>query len=216
MRILWRGKAPRKPRKSRKKPVKIVTLPQEGPEWHRWRSGGLGGSDAPIIAGDVGWTTPEELLRAKLAGETAEETEAMRRGKRLEPLARQLYELLAGRKMTPCCVVHDDYPWLRASLDGLSDDWQLVLEIKCPRSDGPHRTALAGAVPAYYRAQLQHQLLVTGAPLLHYWSYTDSVTFAPDDRVALVEVLPDREYQEWLFKKEQEFMQSLIADLPPD
>lgn len=38
---------------------KIHDLSQSGPEWHKWRAGGLGGSDAPALLGEVQWTSPE-------------------------------------------------------------------------------------------------------------------------------------------------------------
>lgn len=134
----------------------------------------------------------------------------MARGKRLEPEARVKYMQMTGIRTRPVCVVHDKHSWLRASLDGLSEDGQIVLEIKCPTSPGGHYVALGGKVPSYYRAQLQHQLAVTGCPMLHFFSYTDSVTFDPCDRCALVKVLPDLEYIERLIAREKRFWDKLV------
>lgn len=195
--------------------MQVVNLEQRGPQWLKWRQEGIGGSDACVLMGDVNWSNPSQLMAQKLGIAENVDNERMKRGRELEPRARQLYELLTGRTMRPICVIHDKYPWLRASLDGISDDHQIVLEIKCP-SENAHRKALRGTYPYYYRAQLQHQLLITEAPTLHYWSFTDSETFPLNQRFALVVVRPEPEYQAKLFKKAERFMKGLRSVEPAD
>jgi len=187
--------------------MKKVELEQSGPEWHQWRSGGIGGSDAGVLMGTNPWMNEDQLTESKEGRLVVAENERMARGKRLEPIAREKYTEVTGIHVRPVCVVHDKVPWLRASLDGLSEDNQIVLEIKCP-SNYAHKKALWGRIPDYYTAQVQHQLLVTGCPLLHYWSYTDDEYFPKDSRHALVVVHPDFEYQEKLFYREWEYIKS--------
>jgi putative phage-type endonuclease len=188
--------------------ARILDLEQAGPAWHRWRSQGIGGSDACVILEDVRWTTPEELVEIKLGRRVVEENDRMRRGKALEPEARRLYQDLYGIRVRPVCVVHDDYEWLRASLDGLSLDGTVVLEVKCPSAHA-HAKALKGQYPSYYRGQLQHQLLVTGAQELHYFSYRPEPDLAPRDRAARVVVHPDPKLQRRLFEREKRFWENL-------
>ena len=61
-----------------------------------------------------------------------------------------------------------------ASLDGMTLEGDLVLEIKCPlrgtRSD-LWLDVSAGQVPEHYAIQVQHQLMVSGAALAHLWVY---------------------------------------------
>jgi predicted phage-related endonuclease len=57
--------------------MKIIHLEQAGPDWHRWRSQGIGGSDACAVMGDVAWTSPDELAAAKRTGQIEPENEAM-------------------------------------------------------------------------------------------------------------------------------------------
>ena len=61
-----------------------------------------------------------------------------------------------------------------ASLDGLTLEGDLVLEIKCPvrgtRSDLWQDVA-SGQVPEHYLVQVQHQLMVSGAACAHLWVY---------------------------------------------
>lgn len=188
--------------------MKVQKLSQSGPDWHRWRQNGLGGSDAPALLGDVQWTSPDELVEQKLGLRTVEENERMARGKRLEPEARAKYILQTGIDVSPVCVTHDTHEWLRASLDGISADHQTIVEIKCPSYWAHYKAARKGHYPDYYKAQLMHQLLVTGAKVLHYFSYNPDNNDGPAGllpETALVIVEPDEEYMATLLRRELDF-----------
>jgi predicted phage-related endonuclease len=98
---------------------------------------------------------------------------------------------------------------MRASLDGLSFDGGTVLEIKCPLSARDQALAKQGTVPPQYRAQLQHQLEVSGAAEVHYWSFDGSVG-------SLVRVGSEREYQKRLLDAEAEFWERVIKNIWPE
>ena len=83
--------------------------------------------------------------------------------------------------MEPLCLVHEEFEWMRASLDGLSFDGSTLLEIKCPLSLRDRASAQEGRIPSQYHAQLQHQLEVSGAELAHYWSFHGTVGLLIDD-----------------------------------
>jgi putative phage-type endonuclease len=153
--------------------------------------------------------SPDELLRVKMGRAVVTENHRMRRGKALEPAARMLYIEVTGNHVRPVCVVHDQFEWFRASLDGLTEDGQLVLEIKCPSANA-HKCALSGQIPRYYVAQVQHQLAVTGAPLLHYWSFDPDFDEGPVH--ALVEIRPDAAYIARLIRREREFWERVKAE----
>lgn len=190
--------------------MKILELDQEGETWKTWREAGLGSSDAPIVMGVSKYTTREKLKRIKLGQVKARKFSAkMLRGKDLEPVARDLYHLLRGIHTRPVCVIHDQYDWLRASLDGLSDNNKRILEIKCVNKL-LHRYALEKKeVPPEYFPQVQHQLLVTELVRLDYWSYSESSDFSKQDQIVLVEVVPDQEYMQRLFEEEQRFLREV-------
>lgn len=189
--------------------MKICDLDQNGSDWHKWRAEGLGGSDAPTVMDENSFQCRDELTAVKLGRRNVPETAAMARGKRLEPTARQLYMQMTGINVRPVCVIHDQYPWLRASLDGLSDDHKVVLEIKCPTSPGTHLCALRGYPPRYYRAQLQHQLAVTGCQELHFFTYFPDSGFPPEQQIALAKVRPDRVYISRLIERERRYWEHL-------
>jgi putative phage-type endonuclease len=125
---------------------------------------------------------------------------AARRGRELERFARRAYEQQTGIQVEPLCLVHEEFEWMRASLDGLSFDGSTLLEIKCPLSLRDRASVRQGRIPSQYHAQLQHQLEVSGAERAHYWSFhgTDGI---------LVEIRPDREYAKRLVEAEAAFWQ---------
>jgi putative phage-type endonuclease len=195
--------------------MKLVNgLQQSGEQWSNWRSQGIGGSDAAGIMGVSPWVDRSKLLVLKTwpasqKGEKKENTEAMRRGIELEPIARRTYEEQTGLSVTPVCVVHDDYPWMLASLDGLSPDLKFAVEIKCANME-VHQQALNGKVTDYYWPQVQHQLLVTGLGALHFYNYSRARKFSKADSLALVIVEPDLEYQARLLEEEKKFWTEVL------
>jgi putative phage-type endonuclease len=196
--------------------MKYIRLRQGSERWRAWCQSGIGSSDAAAILGISPWQTARQLWEVRTRRATPEKpTFAMRRGLRLEPVARRLYEARTGCLMELCCVQHERHDWLRASLDGLDLTGTLVLEIKVPNVDD-HRMALAEQVPAYCWPQVQHQLAVTGASRLHYVSYSENRIFAPDERLAVVEVAPDAVYQASLLHAEWCFWGRVLLDYWPD
>ena len=189
---------------------RIERLNQNTREWHRWRLQGIGASDAPVVMGDAPFRTRRFLWSVKtgLARETAVGP-AARRGRALEHAARIAYERHTGIQMEPLCLVHDGLEWMRASLDGLSFDGSIVLEIKCPWGNRDQAAVREGRIPAPYYAQVQHQLEVSGAKELHYWSF--------DGRAGtLVKVQHDREYVAKLLEAETAFWLRVLEQRWPD
>jgi putative phage-type endonuclease len=189
---------------------RIERLRQNTPEWHRWRRQGIGASDAPVVMGEAPFRTRRYLWSVKtgLARETAAGP-AARRGRALEYTARAAYERHTGIQMEPLCLVHDGFEWMRASLDGLSFDGSIVLEIKCPWGNRDQAALRDGRIPAHYYAQVQHQLEVSGANELHYWSF--------DGRAGtLVTVRHDRDYVAKLLEAENAFWTRVLEHRWPD
>lgn len=183
-------------------------MKQNTPEWLEMRKNMIGASDAPIIMGDSPWKTPYQLWEEKMGTvEQGPQTSAMRRGNELEPVARQVYNDHTGNCAEPEVVFHPDYKWMMASLDGISLDRDVIVEIKCPGRED-HETAKEGRIPEKYFAQCQHQLAVTGLNLLHYFSYRDG-------DFALVEVGRDDKYISRMIKKERNFWENLQSFEPP-
>lgn len=181
-------------------------LEQGTPEWKAWRNRGIGGSDAADILG-IGYNTVWQLLGYKLGVAWIQPTFAMRRGQRLEEPARRWACQQLNEQFIPKCGECHRFRWMRTSLDGINKDGTQILEIKAPK-ESYHADAVFGSVPDQYKAQLQHNLLVTGADLCWYVSITESSAFNASKewpQFALTHMTADKEYQAKLLAAEQDF-----------
>jgi len=180
-------------------------LEQGTAEWLALRKTKITATDAAVIMGASPYKTRLELYHEKLSDEPPKPpNERMKRGTDLEPVARDLFILKSGMTMHPVVLVND---WTMASLDGISQCGNFVLEIKCPGKKD-HDVALSGKIPDHYYPQLQHQMYVSGVQLAYYFSFDgfDGVT---------VEVKRDDEYIERMITEEFKFYMHLQQKTPP-
>lgn len=195
--------------------MRLVELNQKSAEWLAWRRRGLGGSDAPVLVhGKHYERNLHKLWQDKTAAETYSEknSSSMERGNKLEPEARRLYRELTGLDPVPVCCVHEEHPWLKASLDGWIGSKQVVVEIKAVRRE-EHEMALAGQVPDKFVPQLDHLLLVTGGRFAHYVSFNDY--FKGLERLAVVHHPRDKANLDKLFQLEYLFWHSYVLPRKP-
>lgn len=186
----------------------IIQLIQGSPDWLAYRLGMRNASETAAVLGLSPWTTPYQLWLLKTGRQQQAVTTAMQHGTELEPAARTAYEEQTGHVMQP--LVLQDGPY-SASLDGMRLEGDLILEIKCPvrgtRSDLWQDVA-AGQVPEHYRVQVQHQLMVSGAPVAHLWVFDGAqgllCPIARDEEAML------RIRQGW-----EQFQTHLDTDTPP-
>ena len=90
--------------------------------------------------------------------------------------------------------------WLIASIDGVSDDFKIIVEINC--DELAYAQAKKGSATDYY-SKLQHQLLITGLEEIDYWCYQSG------KESILQTIERDDEHIKKLFKAEQEFIEKL-------
>ncbi len=182
-------------------PFKVIELEQGTQLWLNWRHSGIGASDASTIMGENRFKSPDELLHEKKYKIDTKPNEKMRKGTELEPKARSLYQKNTKKEVQPICIQSNSYSWLKASLDGISNDYETLVEIKCGQS--AYWQAAKSIVPDYYFGQLQHLLMVTGLNSLDYWCYW------PGEKGILIKVNRDNSYIKRLFKQEEIFYQSM-------
>ena len=135
-------------------------------------------------------------------------TPPMQHGTKLEPEARAAYETQTGNLMQP--LVLSDGPY-SASLDGINLAGDLIVEIKCPfrGKDAPlWKEATEGRVPGHYAAQVQHQLMVSGASTAHFWCYAEG-------EGVLITLKRDDEVMSLIREGWDDFQQYLDSDAPP-
>lgn len=189
-----------------------MDLIQGSPEWLEWRMSGVGASEIPAIIGVCEYNTINGTWRVKTRRSRGfEGNSATQHGQETEAKARARYELITMNDVKPACATHPKYKTCIASLDGISEDGKLVVEIKCPKGRDTIDTALAGNVPPQYWPQCQYQLAVTGADELHFFVYHEG-----SGEHALVTVKPDLEYQGTLIAAALDFWERyVLADVPP-
>jgi putative phage-type endonuclease len=178
---------------------KEVKLEQGTPQWLAWREAGIGSSDAASLLGMFGG-----IKKKKYGRGNKRENWAMARGRELEPHARIKFIEKTGIWIRPSCWEHATYPFLRASLDGLSDNNDLIVEIKCPSME-THLEAVQGIVKPYYEIQVNHQMLVLGHRSAIYWSFNPDHP-DPDLQCAMVRLQRNEEICSQIIEKAIEWM----------
>lgn len=186
----------------------IVKLVQGSPEWHAHRSKYRNASETPAVLGVSPWVTPYQLWLQRTGRAQPEVNSAMLHGTRLEPAARDAYEKLTGHVMQPLVLIEGEYS---ASLDGITLDGDLILEVKCPvkgRDSDLWKAAREGKIPDHYRWQIETQLMVSGADLAHLFVFDGK-------EGVLVEQRPSKSDWEVIEDGWEGFMRFIAEDLPP-
>jgi putative phage-type endonuclease len=168
----------------------------------------IGSSDAPCIMGISPYKSAYQLWEEKVFGKEQSTNPAMKRGNDLEPQARAWFEKKIGLDLPPACLIHPNYSWMSANLDGYNEKKKVLAEIKCT-SKANHELAKEGKIPDYYYPQVQHQLEVTGLDnmyYIHFDGYEGEV----------VEIARDDKYINNLVKEEKKFWDCVLNLEPPE
>lgn len=185
----------------------LIDLEQGTNEWLAFRRDHIGSSDASVIKGINPWKTPHTLWQQKTEGVEDEVNNAMRKGLQLEPMARQLFTEHTGISVRPVVVRNRERPWQMASLDGMSESGDLIVEIKCGSED-LYKKALDGIIPEYYMCQLQHEHSVCSPKKAYYGCFYE-------DNLAILEVQRDEAFIADLNSDEEKFWNFLREREPP-
>lgn len=183
-------------------------LVQGSVQWTERRKKSVTATDASIILGESNYCTPRLLWeRKKGIAPPQPTTEAMARGTALEEVARQAYTKMTGRYVFPQVVFHGELSWMMASLDGLSIDGRMLVEIKCPLKPDK-RFAAQGVPPPWYYPQLQHQMAVCCLDQMDYFSFDG-------ESGTIVVVHRDQPFIEKMLDAEAAFYELMQGDIPP-
>ncbi len=156
---------------------------QRSDAWLQLRAGRLCASKAADMLATIrsGEAAARADLRLRLVTERlqgrAQEDDytnpAMQRGTDCEDLARGAYMALTGTVVDVVGFVTHDTLLAGCSPDGWSEDGRVLVELKAPKSTTQLRYLRAGVVPATYLPQLLHQLWITGAEAVDFFSWDD-------------------------------------------
>lgn len=167
-----------------------VILTQGSQEWLDFRVLHRMASETPAVMGVSPYQKPSDIRRIKNGGGSGFVNSAMRQGTAQEPIARAAYEE-RYEPMRPAVFVQGAYG---ASLDGINMGLTGIWEVKTPvdgSSSERWKAAEKGELLPYDYAQVQHQLMVTGASWCHFCVWDVEL-----QDFILVHVNPDPDY--WL------------------
>ena len=117
-----------------------------------------------------------QLIAQRLTGRARQsfQTSAMKRGSDLEPEAKQAYEIATGNFVTDTeFVEHPIIDMFGASPDGLVEDKNILIEIKCMGDERHLDFLLTGEIPLQYQHQMIAQCACTGVPECDFVAYHD-------------------------------------------
>ncbi len=209
-------------------------------DWLEWRRSGIGGSDAPVVAGVSPWSTRLELFlekKARLPEKPA--SHRMRLGLGLEPLIAAIFIQRTGVTYIGHQEVirNTKYPWMIATLDCVTSAKEIVeLKLVCPNSrKSLPESGYADGLPEYWTIQGNHQaitgdrdhvtfaaLVLTEEDLLGIASFianghkqNDIPALMPDLDLRIYDVEASAALRDPLIGLESEFWQYVIRDEPP-
>lgn len=189
--------------------MKYLDLEQGSEAWHDARRNHVTATDMAVLMGCEGCPTPLQVWERKMGlAAPIYVTDAMRRGNMLEPLVRDLYFANVGIPVMPACVESEEYPWLMASLDGISPEGTRIVEIKCPSPENV--VANIDPIPEKYYIQMQAQLLCTGLSKCDYCVYDGNTCQTLHD-----EVYADIELHARMIEAGKAFYQCILTKTPP-
>lgn len=139
-------------------------LSQGSEAWVSARRRRLGGSEIAAVMRVSPYKTRRELWEEKTGRRSAPSIGHLphvRRGINAEPVARAILEERRGVVYTQPVLVHPQYPWAVASLDGLCD--YHTLEIKTMASGKHDDVRLRGEIPEHYALQMHWGLWIAEA-----------------------------------------------------
>lgn len=176
-----------------------IEAPQQSEEWFRARAGRLTGSAAKNILATIrsGEAAARrdyriQLVTEQLTGEPQIDdfkNAAMQRGIDLEPVARAALEADAGYLIRQTGFLACTGVMAGCSLDGDVEEYTGIVELKCPKSATHLRYLRENVMPEEHRAQILHNMLITGAQWCDFASFDDR--FPPDLRLWRIRIKRD-------------------------
>lgn len=145
-----------------------IELEQRSEEWKNFRRSKIGASEAPILLGISPYKTKYELYLEKVYDIKKPGNAAMQMGNDKEEEARKWASQELESKFIPVVEQSSEFPFIIASLDGMSDK-RICLEIKWNKREY-HEMAKLGKIVDHHNAQIQTQYLVTNSLMIYYVS----------------------------------------------
>ena len=145
----------------------VKTAGMDRQEWLRWRTKGIGGSDASVVAGINRHRSAFQLWLEKTGQVQPEETwnDYAHFGTVLEPVVKKEFTRRTGLKVRAKHAVLQsaEYPFMLADLDGVVYENGEMCIFEAKTASAYKQDAWEKGVPEEYQLQVQHYMAVTGA-----------------------------------------------------
>jgi len=129
-------------------------LLQRTADWHAARKGKLTASNVGAALGLCPWTTRRQAFARATGNDKFNGNDATRWGTKNEANGVLAYSAHTGNLVRPTGLhVHNDYPWLAGSPDGLIGE-EGLLEVKCPYWRKRDGSRLHKSIPMHYYLQV--------------------------------------------------------------
>lgn len=186
-----------------------MILPEQGTDdWKKLRVGKCTATKLAAWMGLSPYRTAYETYCEELGlTPPQEETVYMRAGSAIEPEARRWFLHHVGIDVSPKVVFSASNGRFMASLDGISDDGQTILEIKKNNIDF-HEMARSGKPHPAHNLQMQWQMFCADVVNCHYLSYRRG------DEVIVV-VHRDDQLISQMIAHAHDFLHSIDTKTPP-
>lgn len=188
---------------------KIIDLEQRSPEWHAFRATHIMASCSSVIMGVSKWMTPYQLWLDKNGLYQNKDSFSMKEGRDNEEMILALVNEKLQSDLKPTVIESTLYPFMGASLDGLSSDGKFSCEIKWANKED-HELVKKGIVPKHYYPQVQKQYLCLGPSTTHYYG-----SFYEKELIMLPTKFDD-EYHNKMIPLEKNFYDCMINFTPPE
>lgn len=201
--------------------MKIVDIPQRTPEWHQWRNEGVSASEADIVLGISSYKTRYRLYAEKkglILPDNLDRNPHVKRGIRLEPVARRAFEHRHSTMLLPLCAESQDHSFIRASFDGI-DDNGIPVEIKAP-TEKNFRDAQSSEYQDPFLSDLteedfrdaQQNRSESKLYKRYYFQVQQQILVANSDRAWLSLYLNDREYLDIPIPRDDAIIHTIIFE----
>lgn len=162
----------------------FVDCDQRTPEWHQCRKGRLTASKfgAWLAKNDKTSSNARVTAISSVLAEVAGypdppvfETEDIRRGIEMEPVAIQAFSKRTGLIVDSIGFAKSIHGLFGCSPDGIILESGEGVEIKCPRASKLIQYIQHGKLPEEYRAQVHGSMAVTGAKAWHFFAFHEGI-----------------------------------------
>lgn len=197
------------------KHYKEIELTQGTPEWKAYRNLGVGASDIPAIMELPGaYQTRDQLLNTKITGKGIETNtyleQVFQDGHAWEAIFRDSLNRDQGFNFVPMVIESLYHPKFFASLDGICDRTNQILEVKSTKRDDFLQPLKHKIVPAIWMAQIQWQLYISNIS-----NALLCVVNTIDQSHTVIRVHREKEYIDQLIAAANRFLTDLESGLNP-